>query len=76
MHWAMETLDKHRGKGQQKVTVEHVHVHQGGQAIVGNVQTGAGSQSKTEEQAHAEPTTHAPEPEMRSVFETVAETLP
>jgi hypothetical protein len=39
---AMEALDKHRGKGQQKVTVEHVHVHQGGQAIVGNVQTGAG----------------------------------
>lgn len=30
-------LDKHRGKGQQKVTVEHVHVEAGGQAIVGNV---------------------------------------
>jgi hypothetical protein len=25
----------HRGKGQQKVTVEHVHVHAGGQAAVG-----------------------------------------
>jgi hypothetical protein len=36
----MEALAKHRGKGQQKVTVEHVHVHQGGQAIVGNVTTG------------------------------------
>jgi hypothetical protein len=36
----METLDKHRGKGQQKVTVEHVHVHQGGQAIVGAVTAG------------------------------------
>jgi hypothetical protein len=33
-------LDKHRGKEQQRVTVEHVHVHQGGQAIVGNVQGG------------------------------------
>ena len=43
---ALETLDKHRGKGQQKVTVEHVHVHQGGQAIVGNVQNGAGAQPK------------------------------
>lgn len=32
-------LDKHRGKGQQKVTVEHVHVEAGGQAIVGNVET-------------------------------------
>lgn len=33
----LEALNHHRGKGQQKVTVEHVHVHQGGQAIVGNV---------------------------------------
>jgi hypothetical protein len=34
----LEALNRHRGKGQQKVTVEHVHVHSGGQAIVGNVQ--------------------------------------
>jgi hypothetical protein len=33
-------LDKHRGKGQQKVTVEHVHVEAGGQAIVGHVERG------------------------------------
>ena len=33
----LETLDRHRGKGQQKVTVEHVHVHAGGQALVGMV---------------------------------------
>jgi hypothetical protein len=33
----MEALNRHRGKGQQKITVEHVHVHSGGQAIVGNV---------------------------------------
>jgi hypothetical protein len=26
----LDSLNKHRGKGQQKVTVEHVHVHQGG----------------------------------------------
>ncbi|WP_334062886.1 hypothetical protein [Limimaricola cinnabarinus] len=31
----MAALNKHRGRGQQKVTVEHVHVHSGGQAIVG-----------------------------------------
>ncbi|NYI27472.1 hypothetical protein [Sulfitobacter geojensis] len=36
----LATLDKHHGKGQQKVTVEHVHVEAGGQAIVGNVETG------------------------------------
>ena len=34
----VEGLNRHRGKGQQKVTVEHVHVHQGGQAIVGHVE--------------------------------------
>jgi hypothetical protein len=34
----LEALNRHRGKGQQKVTVEHVHVHSGGQAIVGTVE--------------------------------------
>ena len=38
----LETLDKHRNKGQQKMTVEHVHVHKGGQAIVGEVHQGGG----------------------------------
>ncbi|SDX83455.1 hypothetical protein [Citreimonas salinaria] len=33
-------LDKYRGRGQQKVIVEHVHVEAGGQAIVGQVTTG------------------------------------
>jgi hypothetical protein len=27
----LDALNRHRGKGQQKVTVEHVHVHSGGQ---------------------------------------------
>ena len=38
----LETLNKHRGKGQQRVTVEHVNVAPGGQAIVGNVNTRGG----------------------------------
>jgi len=33
----MEALVRYRGKGRQKMTVEHVHVHEGGQAIVGDV---------------------------------------
>ncbi|WP_372625084.1 hypothetical protein [Falsiroseomonas sp.] len=33
----VETLNRNRGKGQQKVTVEHVRVESGGQAIVGTV---------------------------------------
>jgi len=36
----LEVLDKHRGKGQQKVTVEYVNVEPGGQAIVGHVEAG------------------------------------
>jgi hypothetical protein len=36
----LDALDKHRGKGQQRMTVEHVHVYPGGQAIVGNVEAG------------------------------------
>ena len=34
----MEALKRHRTGGQQKMTVEHVHVHEGGQAIVGHVE--------------------------------------
>jgi hypothetical protein len=34
----LEALNRHRGKGQQKVVVEHVHVHAGGQAVVGTVE--------------------------------------
>jgi hypothetical protein len=48
----VEALNRHRGKGQQKVTVEHVHVHKGGQAIVGAVQ-GGGAARKIEEQPRA-----------------------
>jgi hypothetical protein len=40
----VEALAKHRNKGQQKVIVEHVHVYQGGQAIVGNVDPPGGWQ--------------------------------
>ena len=42
----LATLNKHRGKGQQKVTVEHVNVEAGGQAIVGNVEGGAARRQK------------------------------
>ena len=36
----MEALRKHRNGGKQTVTVQHVNVEDGGQAIVGNVETG------------------------------------
>ena len=59
----VDTLDKHRGKGQQVVRVEHVTVQAGGQAIVGAV--AQGGISKGEDQPHAHQLVHAPEPEMR-----------
>src|SRR6266581_278809 len=63
----VEALQRHRGKGQQKVTVEHVHVHAGGQAVVGTIQTpGGGDQSKSEDQPHAKQIAHAPQPAMWS----------
>jgi hypothetical protein len=66
--WAtlLDALNKHRGKGQQKVTVEHVHVHAGGQAVVGTVERpGGGDHSRMEEQPHAKQIAHAPEPALR-----------
>jgi hypothetical protein len=36
----LEALNRHRGKGQQVVRVEHVTVQAGGQAIVGTVSQG------------------------------------
>jgi hypothetical protein len=63
----LDSLNRHRGKGQQKVTVEHVHVHKGGQAIVGNVETpGGGFPSKVEIQPHAKQITNASQPALRS----------
>jgi hypothetical protein len=35
----VEALKTYRSKGEQKVEVEHVHVHHGGQAVVGMVTT-------------------------------------
>ena len=44
----MEALKKYRTGGHQKVTVEHVNVHKGGQAIVGNVNHERGGGGKNE----------------------------
>ncbi len=54
----LAALDRKRGKGgQQVVRVEHVHVHQGGQAIVGNIAVpatgGGGDAGKGQGEPHA-----------------------
>jgi hypothetical protein len=49
----VEALKKYRAGGQQKMIVEHVHVHKGGQAIVGSVTQGEGGiKIKSEKQPH------------------------
>ncbi|WP_181832868.1 hypothetical protein [Bosea caraganae] len=62
----IEALNRHRGKGgQQKVTVKHVHVHEGGQAAIGNFSSpggGGGVATNSKGQPHAKPNADAPEP--------------
>jgi hypothetical protein len=62
----MEALNRHRGKGQQKMTVEHVHVYPGGRAVVGMV----GFEERKDHvrpdgEFNARQLTHAPQPSMR-----------
>jgi hypothetical protein len=58
----MEALKRYRSGGQQKVVVEHVHVNEGGQAIVGNVMhPGGGQEGKSGKQPHAKALSHAPQ---------------
>ena len=62
-----DALDRHRGKGQQRITVEHVNVHAGGQAIVGAVSPGDGSSRQSKKEAYASrEITHEPGIPMRS----------
>ncbi len=52
----VEALKRYRSGGEQKMTVQHVHVAEGGQAIVGNVSApapGVGANGKAKEQPHA-----------------------
>lgn len=66
----VEALNRHRGKGEQKILVQHVNVEDGGQAIVGNVirPEGGGAAIESEEQPYAKQITHAPMQEMPSPY--------
>lgn len=75
----LEALNRHRGKGQQKVTVEHVHVHAGGQAVVGNVSTGGRGSPETEGQPHEQTQAalaHAPRAALLGDVEADVEPVP
>jgi hypothetical protein len=62
----VEALQRYRGKGQQKVTVEHVHVHAGGQAIVGAVHPQKANKRLAEQPDAPGALTHKPETPLRS----------
>jgi hypothetical protein len=64
----LAALNKHRGKGQQKVTVEHVNVAAGGQAIVGNVETSGANRRRG---SSAQAVTHTPQEPMADLTSPV-----
>ncbi len=74
----VEALDRHRGKGQQVVRVEHVTVEAGGQAIVGSVNTtprpGGGGSNENQRQPHA--IAHSPGEALPGAVEAHREAVP
>jgi hypothetical protein len=73
----VEALKRYRSGGEQKMTVQHVHVAEGGQAIVGNVSAspeGVGARKKSEVQPHA--LGYAPGVEMPRQIEAERVTVP
>jgi hypothetical protein len=64
----LAALNKHRGKGQQKVTVEHVNVAAGGQAIVGNIETSVANRRRGSSPLAV---THTPEEPMADLTSPV-----
>ncbi len=73
----VSALKDYRSKGEQKMTVQHVHVAEGGQAIVGNVNApapGVGVHEKAKEQPHA--LAYAPGVEMPRQIEAERLTVP
>ena len=53
----IETLNRNRGKGQQKVTVEYVNVEPGGRAMVGQFEATAKRRKKKTKKSLPEPAT-------------------
>lgn len=56
----LEALNRHRGMAQQTVRVDHVHIHAGGQAIVGCVPARGREHNEPGDRSHGKQLTHAP----------------
>jgi hypothetical protein len=65
----MEALKRYRSSGEQKVTVQHVTVSEGGQAIVGNVTQTAGKRAPERQAAQTPALTDARQPAMTMLSE-------
>jgi hypothetical protein len=71
----VSALKDYRSKGEQKMTVQHVTVGDGGRAVIGTVNSlGRGADEKTGEQPHA--LGYAPGAQMPSAFEAERVTVP
>jgi hypothetical protein len=71
----MEAFKRYRTGGEQKVTVQHVSVSEGGQAIVGNVTQPAGS-TAPEKPVTTTPALTDPHQQAMPIIETPAQVLP
>lgn len=71
----IEALKRYRSTGEQKMTVQHVTVNDGGQAVIGDVSRGEANK-KSEDKPHAKHLTHAPSQTLQSQIEAVGEAVP
>jgi hypothetical protein len=72
----LEALQRYRGKAPQQVRVEHVHIHEGGHAIVGAIHAGVGVPTKSEDRPHAKAVTDAFGEAVQSDVEEVRDAMP
>jgi hypothetical protein len=71
----VSALKQYRSGGEQRVTVQHVNVSDGGNAVIGNINSpGRGVDEKTGEQPHA--LGYAPGAQMPSALEAERPTVP
>jgi hypothetical protein len=71
----VEALKRYRSKGEQKITIQHVNVADGGQAVIGTVNSpGGGPPQKQKDQPHA--LGYAPGTTLQGTIEAERETMP
>jgi hypothetical protein len=72
-----EALDRHRGRGQQQITVKHVTVNADQAVVTDQVVTGGGGDgSGKSDQPHAQALSHAPSPSLPGSLETNRAAVP